>query len=340
MLNNIRHCYDNQRQLKIYEVITNNEDIKTLKNTVFVMMPFSSEFDDIYLMGIKAACEKIGMDCQRIDEQIYDEGIMTRLYDQINKSNLIIADMTGRNPNVFYEVGYAHAIGKRVIHITQNSSDIPFDLSHHPHITYGGKIHTLYKELLRRLTWHLDNPKKTEFLRDNLIPYVVYRTRAQMNTSANTCLETGNDRLDIIGYGLKSFRDAMTTSIQVKVKSGFKLRILTLNPDSKFVLCREQEEKEVCGQIRNTIIGLRDWVIALKSISSDPNSIRLKYYDSLPQDFLFRHDDALFTGPYLYGIGSQQTISFEFRKGSVGYAYFEQYFECLWNDDKFGIEQW
>ncbi len=54
--------------------------------------------------------------------------------------------MTGRNPNVFYEVGYAHALGKIVLLLTQNAEDIPFDLKHRPHTVYAGKIETLRKD--------------------------------------------------------------------------------------------------------------------------------------------------------------------------------------------------
>jgi hypothetical protein len=70
--------------------------------------------------------------------------------------------MTGKNPNVFYEVGYAHALGKNVILLTKNSEDIPFDLKHYPHIVYNGKIVLLKDELKKRLIWFLEHPEKVE----------------------------------------------------------------------------------------------------------------------------------------------------------------------------------
>src|SRR4051794_14017841 len=110
------------------------------KAFAFVMMPFSEEFDDIYELGIKAACQEAGAYCERVDKQMFDEDILDRVYNQISKADIIIAEMTGRNPNVFYETGYAHALNKRVILLTQEAEDIPFDLKHYPHIIYGGKI--------------------------------------------------------------------------------------------------------------------------------------------------------------------------------------------------------
>ena len=117
------------------------------KPFVLVLMPFEAAFGDVYQLGIKAACKDAGAYCERIDEQIFHENILDRLYNQIAKADIIVADMTGRNPNVFYEVGYAHALNKRVILLTRNAEDIPFDLKHYPHILYGGKIAGLKAEL-------------------------------------------------------------------------------------------------------------------------------------------------------------------------------------------------
>lgn len=127
------------------------------KPFVFTIMPFDVSFDDIYILGIRQACEDAGAYCERVDEQIFQETILQRIYNQIAKADVIIADMTGRNPNVFYEAGYAHALGKRVILLTQNIDDIPFDLKYYPHIVYSGKIVNL-KKIERRIRWAISNP--------------------------------------------------------------------------------------------------------------------------------------------------------------------------------------
>src|SRR5437870_420423 len=111
----------------------------TPKPFVFVLMPFDQTFDDIYKFGIKGAAQDAGAYAERIDEQIFTEGILDRVFNQINKADVIVADMTGRNPNVFYEVGYAHALGKIGLLLTQDAADIPLDLKHQ-HIVYGGSI--------------------------------------------------------------------------------------------------------------------------------------------------------------------------------------------------------
>jgi len=70
--------------------------------------------------------------------------------------------MTGRNPNVFYEVGYAHAICKMTILLTQNAEDIPFDLKHFPHIIYNNKITKLKEDLTQRVKWCIENGTESE----------------------------------------------------------------------------------------------------------------------------------------------------------------------------------
>ncbi len=130
------------------------------KPFVFVLMPFDEKFNDIYKFGIKGAADDAGGIAQRVDEQIYAEGILEQIFTQINKADVIVADMTGRNPNVFYEVGYAHALDKIVLLLTQSADDIPFDLKHRPHTVYGGQIEKLRKELAPRIVWAIGESRK------------------------------------------------------------------------------------------------------------------------------------------------------------------------------------
>lgn len=122
-----------------------------MKKFAFVLMPFSSSFNDIYEFGIRGACQEANIYCERVDEQIFTERILDRIYNQINKADIIIADMSTKNPNVFYEVGYAHALNKNVILLTQSENDIPFDFKHFPHIIYGDKISYLKENLTKKL---------------------------------------------------------------------------------------------------------------------------------------------------------------------------------------------
>lgn len=132
------------------------------KPFAFVLMPFSKKFDDTYELAIQPACEQAGAYAERVDKQIFTGSILERVFNQISKADLIIADMSERNPNVFYEVGYAHALGKTTILLTNQTDDIPFDFKHYPHIVYNNRLIDLKCELQTRVRWHIDNPNKSE----------------------------------------------------------------------------------------------------------------------------------------------------------------------------------
>jgi hypothetical protein len=136
---------------------------------VFVLMPFSSDFDDTYRLAIKPACEQAGAYAERVDEQIFDGSILQRIFNQIAKADIIVSDLTGRNANVFYETGYAHALGKRTLLLTKNVDDIPFDLKDFSHIVYGGRLTDLLKELEKKVRWYIENPAERETTPGNLI---------------------------------------------------------------------------------------------------------------------------------------------------------------------------
>lgn len=94
------------------------------------------------------------------------------MYNQIAKADIIVSDMTGQNPNVFYEVGYAHALNKTVILLTQKADDIPFNLKHFPHIVYEERISDLKDELRKRVKYHVANPQKKADKGDAIVLYV------------------------------------------------------------------------------------------------------------------------------------------------------------------------
>ena len=128
------------------------------KPFVFVAMPYAQRFQDVYVLGIKPACEEAGAHAERIDEQHFEQDILDRIYTQIDKADLVVADLTDLNPNVFYEVGYAHALGKRVILLTAGEDALPFDLTHYPHIVYGNRIADMKEELRARVEAALARP--------------------------------------------------------------------------------------------------------------------------------------------------------------------------------------
>lgn len=105
-------------------------------DTCFVMMPFSNPLGSYYEKIYKPAIEKAGLTPVRADTEIFGTGkIMDQIWSGINAAKVLVAELTTRNPNVFYELGLAHALQKPVVLVSLNEEDVPFDL-HHIRVIY------------------------------------------------------------------------------------------------------------------------------------------------------------------------------------------------------------
>jgi hypothetical protein len=100
-------------------------------DTCFVMQPFASPLGDYYEKIYKPAIEKAGLTPIRADTDIFATGkIMDQVWTGINAAKVLVAELTSRNPNVFYELGLAHAMKKPVVLVSAKEDDVPFDLQH------------------------------------------------------------------------------------------------------------------------------------------------------------------------------------------------------------------
>jgi ActR/RegA family two-component response regulator len=109
----------------------------------FVIMPFSKtkscsaeQWKDIFDNTIKPAVENAGFNYKCFRANLAIGNIVKDILDNLNNAEVVIADMTDKNPNVFYELGVRHALKNATILITQNIKDIPFDLRHYATLQY------------------------------------------------------------------------------------------------------------------------------------------------------------------------------------------------------------
>jgi hypothetical protein len=110
-------------------------DKKIIPKFCFVLMPFSEGWSDRIWRHLSEIVSSAGFNCKRADN-LFGHNILNDIWLAINRAEVIIADITSRNPNVFYEIGIAHTIGKKVILLSQKKEDIPFDFLHYRHILY------------------------------------------------------------------------------------------------------------------------------------------------------------------------------------------------------------
>lgn len=129
------------------------------KDFVTCLMPFHPSFDKIYNRIIRAT-KMADFHCHRSDEVYKSGDIMRYTIELILKSQIVIGVLDGRNPNVFYEVGIAHSIGKTVILIAEEKakSQVPFDLQQHRFIFYKS-LNDLEDKLLSALMFVRNNDR-------------------------------------------------------------------------------------------------------------------------------------------------------------------------------------
>jgi len=94
----------------------------------FVLMPFAAKFQPLYEGPIQSSVSKVGLRCERADEIPGVQMITWDIWERINRARVLVAELTDRNANVFYELGVAHALSKDVVLITQSMDFVPFDL--------------------------------------------------------------------------------------------------------------------------------------------------------------------------------------------------------------------
>lgn len=137
-------------------------EIKVDAKLCFVIMPFTNKLNPIYENIIKPVLKDLKYKSLRADEIFTSKPIIDDIWINIKKAKFLIADLTDRNPNVFYELGLAHALSKEVILLTQDLNDIPFDLRHYRIIVYKDSISGAdkLKETLKDFIIELDMKKK------------------------------------------------------------------------------------------------------------------------------------------------------------------------------------
>jgi len=104
---------------------------------LFTIIPFSSDMDDVYYLGIHETAKALGCTCEKVDQIEFVGPIIDKIYDSIKNSRIVLAELSTPNVNVYYELGYAHALGKPTILITKDISASPFDIRGYNHIVYS-----------------------------------------------------------------------------------------------------------------------------------------------------------------------------------------------------------
>lgn len=113
--------------------------LESTSRLCFVLMPFAEKFDVVYRTLIAPAVETAGLSAIRADELTTPGFILEQIRSAIQQARICVADVTGANPNVLYELGFAQASGKPVVMIAEHVESIPFDIASQRVLTYGSQ---------------------------------------------------------------------------------------------------------------------------------------------------------------------------------------------------------
>lgn len=145
---------------QIHEKVTAKEIATYTPNTAFIMMWMDEkskpELQDIS-NAIKEVFDKFQIKANRVDDFEHQDVITSLVLEKIKSSEFLIADLSGERPNVYYEVGYAHAINKRPILFKKEGTKLHFDLSVHNVPEYKNITHL--KKLLKNRLEHITGRK-------------------------------------------------------------------------------------------------------------------------------------------------------------------------------------
>lgn len=142
---------------------------KSAEKKIFVIMPFAPIFDDVWKGGIERACNTEDLGYLRVDKISLSSWITEDIKEYLKMSDFVVADVTGNNPNVMFELGWALALGKKPIVVRQKDdpNTVPFDVKdirYIPYVNSWSGIERLYANICKfiKSTSETLNEKPTE----------------------------------------------------------------------------------------------------------------------------------------------------------------------------------
>lgn len=179
------------------------------KQTCFMIMPFGGWFDKYYEDIYKPAIEEAGFIAKRADDLYRPGNIVNDIWTYTKEASVILADLTNKNPNVFYELGLAHAITKPAVLITASMDDVPFDLRSLRVIEFDKNAHNWGDILKQKIVKSLEETLKSP---EDAIPPTF------LDTSKTKRLKVSEEEKDILDLRkeLNSLKREVRSSTEIR----------------------------------------------------------------------------------------------------------------------------
>lgn len=277
--------------------------------TAFVAMPFAKRYRELYELGIKNVCQSKGIHPLRLDDEVFSGQIIQRIHQGIQSSHVVIAELSERNPNVYYEVGYAQALGKPAIYCISNAKLIPFDLASYRHIVYGRGL-TLLRE---QLAMHLDQivgsiPSG---------PLSFFKAASDLQHALSEHIEACRSGMVFSGTHFGIVFSERRALLLRKLRAGVDLTVQVLAPESKLVERTAETYRmdvaELRAECRTGLTAMRNFGKELAaSAGRGKGRFRVHFHQRIPRArfYAFDQEDAagrLFHVPYIDGLRSSHS---------------------------------
>lgn len=303
---------------------------------LFVITPFTKTAGSVWSKALVPAVERVNslqrytVNPTRADFQLKGLEFRQHLHEHLNDSHICVCDITDSNPNVMYEIGYAHARGKKTIIIRQPHQEIPVDLS-------DKFVQTYEEEKLPKLSLFLENAivKGIEAIvtkRASTKPaYDVRCFKDREASNLGKAIASAKDHIEILETNVSTVVDAYIKELNRALKRSNRLtvRVLTLDPDSSFVNNRADQLGVPVGQYREELHdAIRRLLIELEPFG---DRITLRIYDDFPTQITFMADDEIFSCSIARSNRSRKLCTFNLHSYDPGaertYLF---HFEAVW----------
>ena len=314
-----------------------------------VAMPFRQDWSDVVYDVFERVMNSAKVDVFKVDTTNRTSNRLAQdVENQIEGADIVIADVTGANPNVHIEIGLAIASGKPYILCTQTSSDICAHLIENLYITYDTSKEGL-EELERQvrlrirdcLEWAQNEKERGELIAELAPEYDVRCFKDRTTARLETAFSQARHRIDILTTNLswlfKNVPNASSTywdhiAQALKRNQGLQLRILTLNPESEIAAMRGRQLGFTAANFRTQ---LRTAFDQARRYASDDAAgrIELRLYDELPTQIAFRIDENVYTCIVGQPMQSRNLPVLKFMAAQQGVEEaFLNHFLAVWKD--------
>lgn len=277
----------------------------------FVLMPFGgwsdTYWEDIYHVAIK----ETQYEPLRADDIYKPSDVMASIWENVNKADILLADLTNRNPNVFYELGLAHAQQKPVILVISSNDEIPFDLRALRHIIYDKNDPDWGNKLIKNIQHTLASPNvetsipqvfKMRFNEDKERMNSIRLDKRELTADIQHALSnrTSIGHLRIFAHSTSMIYNAMMEPLKNRV-----------NVDKCEIILRKLPSEDIYKEEQNRINGnIKKW----KSTKSKHSINTLEVYqfpNELTEYYVIIDNEVLISGMYIRDDTEESKITAE-----------------------------